>query len=90
MVEVYPLFVCCKHGELSYDYVDGCCGHTVGFNKTRKITNEFLKAAPRWVKHFRDLHKESCRHEYEALINGVVFKMSNCVKCFKFPKEAGK
>ena len=60
MTEVYSLFVCCDCGMLTYQICvdDKCCFHTVGFNQTKKITSEFLEAAPRWAESFKKLHEK--------------------------------
>lgn len=58
MTRIFPLFICCKHGELSFDdFSLGCCGHTVGFTKLKKIGNEVREAVPSLMQRFKIKHR---------------------------------
>ena len=60
---IHPLFVCCCHGKLTYEVLNddidkACCWHTVGFNKSRKLTQQFKDQSLKWMIHFRQLHEQ--------------------------------
>ena len=56
--ERYPLFVCCKHGEQTFDDIKNkeCCFHTFGFTKHRRITGEYRENRNDMMNLCRELH----------------------------------
>jgi hypothetical protein len=64
-MNLFPLFVCCACGELTFDCVDTacvngslCCHHTYAFSTEKKISPTHLVHACRWAAHFRRLHEQ--------------------------------
>lgn len=55
MTSVFPLFCCCKHGELTFKVIrrKSCCWHTRAFRSKKVITKEDYKDVKWCIDFFR-------------------------------------
>lgn len=55
MTSVFPLFCCCKHGEMTFEVIrrEGCCWHTRAFRSKKVVTKEDRKDVKWCLDFFR-------------------------------------